>query len=319
MTTRREKSAVFIQDALAKSLIPRNQVANISGLTNTYIRDLEQGNITNVSREKLLKFSTAVGLDLPSIDQMLKLFDRAGLDAEDIPIFIENARKQKASSILHTARDFFGYELSILATESLAGPKILSTNHPTVVLQPCELRRCFMGEDPTDHPIYKDLRRAIGRERRANLVAQLAHHDMHHYISKRALEAYVLGCKDGWERGWRARHLLNIRDFILAYPRFKYRLTRAEIGFNCLLKYAGPEDITDRSPERIFFYTHDMSLLQGQFHGQIIGFYTGNPVILEQFKKDVDIVRSRVVEKYADPGVLAGFLEALVDRAGGAH
>jgi len=294
-------------------MIPRNQIANISGLTNTYIRDLEQGNIANVSRDKLLKFSTAVGLDLETIDDLLTVFDRSKLTTDDIPLFIENAKKQKPSSSLHTARDFFGYELLLLATESLSGPKVINTNHPSVILQPEELRMAFLEKNPRHHPIHNELRRAIGRERKENLIRQLEKYDMHHYISKQALEHYILSCCDPRERRLKAEHLLNIRDFIAAYPRFKCHLTDRETGFNCLLKYSE----TQGGTERVFFYTHDISLLQRQLTGQIIGFYTGNKVIIEQFKKDVDIVRNGILYEYQHPEALARYITDLVARAAG--
>lgn len=308
MTIKQEKSATFIRNAIVKCMIPRNQIANISGLTNTYIRDLEQGNIANVSRDKLLKFSTAVGLGLKAIDDLFTVFDRAKLNTDDIPLFIENAKKQKPSSSVHTARNFFGYELLLLATESISGPKIVNTNHPSVILQPEELRFVLLERTLQDHPIHCELRRAVRLERKQNLICQLDNYDMHHYISKQALEDYVLSNKDSRERRLKVEHIRNILDFIETYPRFKLYLTDIETGFNSLLK-PGVE------AERVFFYTHALSLLQGQLSGQIIGFYTGNKVIIEQFKKDVGIVKSRVMDEFRDQSVLTKYLTRLMGRA----
>lgn len=313
MTRTQEKSAAFIRNTIAGSMIPRNQIANISGLTNTYIRDLEQGKIANVSRTKLLKFSTAMGLGLDAIDEMLTVFDQPGLSTDDIPLFIKNAKNQRPSNSVNTSRDFFGYELMLLATESLAGPKTMHTNYPPLILQPEELRLAFM-ETPAQyqsHPIHNELRRSIGRERRQNLIHQLDNYEMHHYISKKDLEQYVTTCKDQRERQLKAEHLQNIRDFIETYPGFKFYLTTMETGFNCLLKHPEKKGGT----ERVFFYTHDISLLQGHLNGQIIGFYTGNKVIVEQFKKDLRIVKNNVMDEFRDTAVLAGYLTKLIDKA----
>jgi len=310
MNLKQQKSAAFVMDVIGKSLIPRNQIANISGLTNTYIRDLEQGNIANVSRDKLLKFSTAVGLNLDAIDDLLTVFDRSKINTDDIPIFIENAKKQKLSSSVHTARDFFGYELLLLATESLPGSKTLNTNHPTAILQPQGLKSYFSKNNSKQHPIHNELSEAIGKERKRNLIHQLGKYDMHHYISKHSLEDYVLTCKDSQERSWKAQHLLNIRDFIQKYQRFKFYVTDVEVGFNCLLKHSDKSQTT----ERVFFYSLDLSRMHGQLSGQIIGFYTGNKVIIEQFKKDIGIVKARVLDQYREKGCLETFITELVDR-----
>ncbi|MCP4719250.1 MAG: hypothetical protein GY860_07310 [Desulfobacteraceae bacterium] len=310
MNSKQQKSSAFIREAVSKSLIPRNQIANISGLTNTYIRDLEQGNIANVSRDKLLKFSTAVGLNLEVIDDLLTVFDRSKLNTDDIPIFIENAKKQKVSNSVHTTRDFFGYELLLLATESLSGSKTLNTNHPTAILQPEGLRSYLSGNTPEHHPIHNELNEAIGRERKRNLIQKLGKYDMHHYISRHAMESYVLACEDPREKRWKAKHLLTIRDFIQKYQRFKFYLTDVEIGFNCLLKHSDKTQTT----ERVFFYSLDQSRMQGQLSGQVIGFYTGNKVIIDQFKRDIDIVKARVLDQYRDTGRLETFITGLVDQ-----
>ncbi len=313
MTDKQKKTAEFIRDTVAKSMIPRNQIANISGLTNTYIRDLEQGNIVNVSRNKLLKFSTAVGLPLEGIDDMLTLFDRSKLNMDDIPLFIENAKKQKPSKSVHAVRDFFGYELLLLATESLPGPKTINTNHPSVILQPEALRLMFLQKrkDACLHPIHEELRRAIGRARKENLIHQLSLYEMRHYISKQALENYIFTCKDKKERQLRAEHILNIKEMIEAYPRFKLYLTQIDTSFNCLLKHSEK----DGGTRRIFFYTHDMSLLQGRLNGQIIGFHTADPVIIQQFKKDIAIVKKGVLPAYQTPADTAAYLAGLHARA----
>ena len=133
---------------------------------------------------------------------------------------------------------------------------------------------------------------------------------MYHYISKHSLENYVLTCKDPQERRWKAQHLLTIRDFIQKYQRFKCYLTDVETGFNCLLKHFDK----NQTAERVFFYSLDLARMQGQLDGQIIGFHTGNKVIIEQFKKDIDIVKARVLDQYRETGTLETFITELVDR-----
>ena len=124
------------------------------------------------------------------------------------------------------------------------------------------------------------------------------------------MENYVLACKDPQERSWKAQHLLKIRDFIQQYQHFKFYLTDVEVGFNCLLKHP---DKT-QTAERVFFYSLDLSRMHGQFSGQIIGFYTGNKVIIEQFKKDIDIVKVRILDQYRETANLETFITKLVDR-----
>ena len=73
----REKACVdFVKAIINKCPMPRNQIAKLSGLTNTYIRDLENGRYDSVRRKKIIALAMAVNLDLNETDELLKLFER---------------------------------------------------------------------------------------------------------------------------------------------------------------------------------------------------------------------------------------------------
>ena len=136
---------------------------------------------------------------------------------------------------------------------------------------------------------------------------------MHHYISRRSLEYYVLACRDPEERRWKARHLMELIEFFYKYENFRYYLTDVESGFNFLLKYS----TANRTAEWVFFYSHDLSLMQGRLRDQLIGFYTGNKVLVEQFGKDIEIVKACVLDEYRDPARLEKFIAELVKKSNG--
>lgn len=311
MITRQFKSSNLIKEAINKSLIPRNQIATISGLTNTYIRDLEQGNIVNVSREKLISFATAANLTLAETDELLTAFDRSKLAADDIPLFIKTASQRKASSVVNVARDFFGYELLLLAAERIPGPKAVCANHPTVILQPEGLRSHYVRSQKELHPIHLELKEAIGLERKRNLTTQLASFPMTHYIYLESLVKYLSECTVPKERLWRVKHMEEVIRYIVKYDNFRFYITDRQSGFNFLLKfYKNKAQAT-----RLFFYTHDLSRMQGKLDGQIIGFFTGNEVIVRQFEKDCEALSSFVIDDYLSKDDLVDFLEGLIREA----
>ena len=61
----------LVETLISESPFTRNQIALMSGLTNTYLRDMEQGKSINVKRERLLSIGVALGLDLENIDKLL--------------------------------------------------------------------------------------------------------------------------------------------------------------------------------------------------------------------------------------------------------
>ena len=85
----RSKSGRLLSEFINAGKRPRNQIATLSGLTNTYIRNLEQGQIENVPRNRLIALGVALNLDLFEMEALLDAFDRAQLSSSDVAAFIE--------------------------------------------------------------------------------------------------------------------------------------------------------------------------------------------------------------------------------------
>lgn len=308
MDTRKQKSAAFITKAIKNSLIPMNQIATTSGLTNTYIRDLMNGNIAHANRSKLIAFATTVGLTLDETDDLLTVFDRAKLSLDDIPIFIQTAKKRKASNAFYPVRDFFGYELLTLAAEQISGPKILFSRHPTNALRPEGHRTYLDKERDGVHEIHSAVREAVGKERNRNLVEQLSRYPMYQYIEKDCLKEYVDHSHDTAERKWREKHLEFLISNIRQFDNFKLIITRIPSAFTFFIKYLESMD----KPERIFITGGDISQSTYRVPGQIVGYFTGNQTIIEQFNNDVNILKGHIYKEFMDRKNLLSFLESLI-------
>lgn len=308
MDTRTLKSAAFITEAIKRSLIPLNQIATTSGLTNTYIRDLMNGNIAHANRSKLIAFSTTVGLSLNETDDLLTVFDRAKLTLDDIPIFIETAKKRKASNAFYPVRDFFGYELLTLAAEQINGPKVLFSRHPTNALRPEGYRTSIDKGGEKIHEIHSAVKEAIGRERNRNLVEQLTRYPMYQYIQRDSLKGYLASSHDTAERKWREKHLELLISCIRQFDNFKLIITKIPSAFTFFIKYLESMD----KPERIFITGGDISQSPHRVPGQIVGYFTGNKTIIEQFNNDVIILKEHIIKEFTDRKKLLIFLEGLI-------
>ena len=308
MNTRRGKSAAFIEDAIKRSLIPLNQIATTSGLTNTYIRDLMKGNIANANRSKLIAFATTVGLTLKQTDDLLTVSDRSKLSLDDIPIFIETAKKRKASNAFYPVRDFFGYELLTLAAEQIDGPKVLFSRRPSNAFR-AEGHRTFIDKDRDDiHEIHSAVKEAIGRERKRYVVDQLSRYPVYQYIEKTCLEEYINGCHEPGKKEWRIKHIELLISHMRQFDNYKLSLTRIPSAFVFFLKYAESMD----NPVRIFITGYDISQLRWKVPSQIVGYFTGNLTIIEQFNKEANTLKEQVYEEFLDREKLISFLESLI-------
>ncbi len=309
MTTIRKNRGNFIETAINNSFIPRNQIAAISGLTNTYILDLIKGNIKNANRHKLIAFAIAVNLSLPEYDEMLTLFDRTSLNKDDIPTLLETAKRSKISSTLHPLREELSYEFMVLATELLPGPTILNLHYPTAALR-IEGHRTYIENNLNkDHLLYKEIREAVGAERKKNLANNLSKHKTEHFIYQRDLEKYIAHCTDKKEREFRIRHVEQVIQHLKIFPNFRLYLTNTYHAFSFLLKMS-PESKEKKG--YILFTGREYDPVIGVMTGRLAAFGTCNQVIIQNFSRDVDDLRKSVTSKSFDRNKLILYLKDLI-------
>jgi hypothetical protein len=113
MASKKEQISAYIVDLLSKSTKPRNQIAAISGLSNTYIKQLEKGNFISVRSEKLIYFGVTLSLNFIEIYELLNFFDRTALSSTDITTFLEISRLKMKSTALLPLKNGFPLELAI--------------------------------------------------------------------------------------------------------------------------------------------------------------------------------------------------------------
>ncbi|MCB2191801.1 MAG: helix-turn-helix transcriptional regulator [Deltaproteobacteria bacterium] len=309
MYDRKQASAEFIQKLLAQSPMPRNQVAVISGLSNTYIRDLEQGIIANVARDKLIALAVALNLDLGQTDQMLNIFDRAPLSLQDIPIFLATAEKGTITSALLPVRDRYSLDLMMLAAERLPGPHVVVSSEPTVCLRAPGHRLYSERRLAETHPIYGELVETIGRERRQVMEKNLAQHPVEQYICKKCLEDYLLLCEDPVEKKWRVKHLRNVMACVERFAKWKFLLINSCPTFSFVLK--APDPSTGES-DKLLITRLAPHRFQGTRTGKLTGFTTDNQVIIQNFKDELRGLAGAVHREYLDRNNLLDYLDNLI-------
>jgi len=309
MHKRQQESAAYINALLKNSRMPRNQVAAISGLSNAYIRVLENGDSASVGREKLIAFAVALNLDLNKIDDLLTIFDRAKLTTDDIPIFLETSKHRKISSALHPLRDVYAIELVFLSVEQIPGHQVTVNDMPSAVFRP-EGYRTFTDKKLAEgHSIYSDLIEAIGRERSRNLVVQLARYPVDHYICRDNLEGYIKQCDDIEGKGWRVKHIETMLWHIRNYDKYRLFLTNLIPSFNFVLKLP-PE--SGKYTDKLSFMGKQIDFFLGPRSGRLAGFATDNQIVIENFKAEVESLKANIIEEYLDRRRLETYLEDLI-------
>lgn len=300
------KRSEYFKQTIRDTNLPRNQIAALSGISNTYIRDLELGTFINISRERLIRLAICMNLTLTETDEMLVYFDRTSLSEEDIPIYIGVASQIKPSSVMHPILNIITYEILMLSSEMIEGSKLMMGSHLTAVLQVDRHRSHKTRSTGESHPLFFPLYEEIGKERRRQFTSKILNHKMEHFIDVAGLDKYMKDVPDPTEKDFRQKHLETIIWYLKNYPNFNYYITPRTSGFSFLLKQC------EKKSERLFFSSHCAHLEPGLPKSKIFGFYTSNKMVISQFKMESESARSHVLEEYLDRAKLLSFLESFL-------
>lgn len=304
----RSESGRILSERIAIGRQPRNQIATLSGLTNTYIRNLEKGEIANVPRKRLVALGVALNLDLAEIESLLVAFDRATLSSEDIPVFIETAKGAALSEAVLPVRDMFAYELMLLSLEMAPGRQVIVADRPTVALLAGGHRSHTDGDVLQRHSIYTELIEAIGAARRENFFHLVADYRIDHYICKRCLESYLLADMDPAERLWRYRHVAALLRVVNTENQFHLYLTDACTNLNFTLKLAD----SNAGNDKLSYSARAPHDFCRSMRGRLIGFLTENPNLSACFKADWKQVAESAIDSLSDKKSQADYLGALL-------
>ncbi len=314
MKNRKDHIADYITDLLAKSAKPRNQVAAISGLSNTYITQLEKGNFINVRREKLISFGVALSLNLNEIDNLLNFFDRTPLAAEDIETFLEMSKCQIKSTALLPLKDGFPLELFILGAERLDGKQAVLGPEPTFCLYPEGFRQYSERMNAARHPLYSELVEAINSERNRVFHQNLEKNSGNsfvQYICKDCLEDYVQSSNDPKEKAYRIDHIRLIIEALKKYDNFEFYILNQCPAISFTLKQ--PEKTGGKNDtDRLFIVFWPRHLNSGRRSGRLSGFATDNDVVIQNYREEIESISRTVMEEYKNKDSLIEYLKGLI-------
>ena len=311
---KRSRSGQCLSDFIAAGKRPRNQIATISGLTNTYIRNLERGEIANVPRERLIALGVALNLELSEIESLLVAFDRARLTLDDVPVFIETAKRATLSEAVLPVRDLAAYELILLSMERVPGHQIIVSDRPTNSLM-VEGHRTYSDRNVMfRHAIFGTLVEAIGAARRDNFLHLLRQHRIDHYLCRRCLEGYLSGAADPTEHQWRLRHVAALLEVVGTQENFHLMLTDTCVNLNFTLKLTAGGQGNDK----LSYSARAPHEARRGSRGQMIGFITENPTLCACFSDDLSRIADTVVPSLADRRGQIAFLQSLLAPVGGA-
>jgi transcriptional regulator with XRE-family HTH domain len=309
-----ETTAAYIRALMERKMLPRNQLATLSGLSNTYIHHLEKGHIANVDRVKLIAFAVALNLDLDEIDELLTVFDRAKLTKDDIPSFIQSVGQRKNTGALLPLTGSFTYELHMMFSENIPGPYTIVYDLPTANILPEGFRtfriKAFKSRsEGNPHSLLYDLVEAIGQERQRNFTYNLAQYRVDQYICKDCLEKYITEFPNSEESEWRFKHLKNLIRYIENFENFHFHPTETCSRFNFAFKLPDPASLKN---VKLFFLGKAAHSSQWASVDHLIGFTTDNQWVIQNFRENLEVIKGKTVKELEKRSNLLDYLENLI-------
>jgi hypothetical protein len=304
--------ARMVREFMNQSALPRNQIASMSGLTNTYLRDMEQGNATNVERRRIISLGVALSLKLEQIDYLLKAFDRTPLSDEDIPVFFDISKRMTVSRALHPLHSQIIYELWVNAVRRIPGNQISCLQAVASSLRSPGHSHFIFKKTGRYHPILPNLMEANREEKRKSLIHLVKHHKVEHFACRNCLEDYVLSFHEPQEKEFRIRHIASLSEFLKNNDNFYYYISDVCPSFQFNLKFPAEGEGQN---DKVWYMGKLIRTGSSHMRGRLVGFATDNPTVVGAFKAEVEVVREGIVKHLFKKEKILDYLETLQAKA----
>ncbi len=309
MNARQQKNSIFVKELLNQKGTPRNQIAALSGLTNTYIKDLEQGKTINIGREKIIHFSIALSLDLYEIDQLLNIFDRTPLSEDDIPIFLSITEHMRLSSAIHFNRSYITLSLLEISLRRIPSKSTAILNTLPASFEEEAHYNTLYGNADWPHPLHNTLYQEVVKEKNLSLTRVLEEGQVvEHYSCKHCVENIIRKLTDPKARELRVIQFQKLIHHIKKYENFSFYLADSCPTVSFIHKQ--PNDKFKENGKLLIIGKSSYEM--NHPHGLLVGLATESQIVIKNFEEELKFTRERIVDAYTDKDKMVTYLEELI-------
>ncbi|MCP3952382.1 MAG: hypothetical protein GY697_09235 [Desulfobacterales bacterium] len=313
-----------ISDIISKSGLNINTISKTSGISNTYLNKLIQGNINRPGKDKIASTLLALNFTIGEINAVLADYDYRALAGPDIGGILSNNNKRKIEGNTLPLYESIHGKLLLAHMERLGGDKILAKGTPSVLFMPEKLY--IQDNHTTDESLdarafYTDLMKALFRERKKVFYKSIGRECCFEtFICRACLESYLDRNLDlvldpsGNHRRLIVQYFANVIGAAKRNPD-QHRIYIVEYCCHFDFQIQG----IDLEKSKVFFFgKQSVDHRADVMHQALQGFASDAATMIALFEQEAQLCRLTVNRGIAEnyPSSFTDYISGLFQRAG---
>lgn len=308
--------ALLHSDNLDTCGITLNELAKISGISNTYFNYLKADKIKNPGREKIIAIALGLNYSLEEIDKLLRYSDYKEVSENDFDIFIASAKNRDITGF-QPLYENINYPMYLLALDNLPGNKLVVNKKPSSTLESPEYLsyRDKLRSREAANPIYGELKRAILLERKILLNKLIEKYQLKYLVCDKCLNSYLRRSKNSEKEKQFIKEHINALIKYLDCPNYHFNIIKQCPRLRFIMKILS--DNKNGKSKLIYTgygehrhtvkYTHEEPS-----RDRLFGMATDSSKFLERFKIEYNELEKFIMTEYSDSKKMQDYLKRLI-------
>lgn len=304
-------------DSLDSRGITLNELAKISGISNTYFNFIKSGKIKNPGREKIMAVAIGLNYSLEEIDKLLGHHDYKEVSEKDFDIFIASAKSRDITGF-QPLYENINYPMYLLALDNLPGNKLVVNKKPSSTLESPEYLsyRDELRSRETTNPIYGKLKTAILLERKKLLNNLLDNYQLKYLVCDECLINYINRSKNSDKEKQFIKEHINELIKYLDHPNYHFNIIKQCPRLRFIMKILSD----NRNGKNKLIYTgygehrHKVKNSHGKnSRDRLFGMATDSSKFLDHFRIEYEELEKNFIKhEYSNPKKIQDYLKKLI-------
>lgn len=299
--------------------ITLNELAKISGISNTYFNYIKAGKIKNPGRDKIISIAIGLNFSLEKTDELLRQNDYKEVSEKDFDIFLASAKNRDITGF-QPLYENINYPMFLLALDNLPGNKFVVNKKPSSTLESPEhiAYRDKLRSRSNTNIIYRELKRAIHLERKRLLDKLLEKNEVHYLICNRCLKSYAERSKNSVEeKQFVKKHFEELIKY-MGHPNYHFNIIEQCPRLRFIMKIL-PDNKNGSGKNKLIYtgYGEHRHITTKQnetkLRDRLFGMATDSSKFVEHFRNEYEELRKNFIgPQYSSAKKVQTYIKKLI-------